>query len=289
MIRHLLLLIFAFGIGLSSLADVTPNDVLLDDARIAHKLRYGPLFYGIELPPTGARILLIVDASKSMRRKDTLRNDNGTRWDTLIDEIELMISQIEDLVSKNPNVCFTITLLYEVGGPPHAGTMPFDLTQEMGKTNLLKELKSKSFGDGGNFEATFGETLWPLVAKQHITHVFFLGDNDIAHYADAIEPIFNQWYTITPKEPKDAKLKKLWKLKCAWWEPWKKWRPPSKKKRLTFKDEATLSLPPPPKDVSFSAIVIGQSSPLLKAFTKTANGNYIERKKQKKKRKKDSN
>lgn len=282
------LFILLVNCALASLFAVETSDAkTAEEIRAAHKERYGPTFYGIEIPETGARVLLIVDASKSMRRKDAMRTDGGTRWDTLVDEVDAMVTQMQALVKRNSTLCFTVTLLYDVGGTPHPGTMPFDISQPSGKTLLMKELESKTFGNGGNFETTFCETLWPLVSKQHITHIFFLGDNDIATYASTIEPTFKQWFDITPKKPKTEELKKLWQLKCAWWEPWKRWRPPSKRKQLSFKKDKQLQLPPPPKEVSFSAIVIGQSSPLLERFTKIANGTYIERKKTKKKRTKE--
>lgn len=280
-LKFLLCLIFALSFPL--FAEVTMDEAMLAEIKAMKEERYGPSFYGIEIPETGARVLLIVDASKSMHRKDALRLDGGSRWDTLVDEVDSMTTQMQTLIKANPSLCFTVTLLYEVGGKPHMGTMPYDITQPVGKTLLMKELRSKTFGNGGNFETTFCETLWPLVAKQHITHIFFLGDNDIATYATTIEPVFNQWFEVKSKRPTEANLQKLWKLKCAWWEPWKRWRPPSKRKSLSFKNSTSIPLPPPPKEVVFSAVVIGQSSPLLERFTQVANGTYIERKKKKKK------
>lgn len=265
--------------------DLSPEALTHLEARSkAHDKRYGPAFYGIELPETGARVLLIVDASKSMGRKDALRTDGGTRWQTLIDEVETMTQTMADLQAKHPRLSYTLTLLYDVGGTPHKGSAPFDLTQPTARDRLLNELRAKKLGQGGNYEATFCETLWPLVAQQHITHIFFLGDNDIGAYASTIETAFYRWYALTPKEPKEAELKPLWRLKRTWFEPWKKWRAPSARRTLDFRRADALRLMPPPKDVIFSAIVIGQASPLLKAFTEAAHGTYVERKKTKRKK-----
>jgi hypothetical protein len=274
-----------FSLSYCQAQTLTPQERLRLEARQkAHDERYAPTFYGIDIPETGARVLLIVDASKSMGRKDALRTDGGTRWQTLIDEVESMTQDMLTLQAKQPTLCFTVSILYEVGGSPHAGTPPFDLSQSTARDRLLNELKAKTLGQGGNFETTFCETLWPLVAKQHITHIFYLGDNDIGAYETTIDSAFNRWFKLSSKEPTEPELKPLWKLKCSWWEPWRRWRPPSKQKTIALKKE-TLRLPPPPKDVTFSAIVFGQASPLLKRFTETANGTYIERKKKKKRTK----
>jgi hypothetical protein len=249
----------------------------------AHDDRYKPTFYGIEIPPTGARVLLIVDASGSMTTPDSLRTDGGTRWQTLIDEVTSMTNAMQELQASHPHLCFTITLLYEVyryenGGKPHKGTQAFDLSQPTAREALIKELQATVPGGGANFETTFNDTLWPLVAQQHITHIFFLGDNDIDYFSDRIYSTFNHWYGLTKKEPKEAKQKKLWRLKCAWYEPWKRWRPPTQRRTLELRKSDLLRLPPPPREVTFSAIAIGESSPLLKTFTEIARGTYVERK-----------
>ncbi len=235
--------------------------------------RYGPTFYGIELPKTGARVLLIVDASKSMRRKDTRRLDKGTRWDTLVDEVKAMSYRMTEAIKENPTLCYTVSLLYDVGDDVHPGTQPYNMANPAEQTALLNNLEHRTLGNGGNFKTTFCQTLWPLVAKQHITHIFFLGDNDIASAEEDILPLFQQWYTLTAKEPQEAALKKQWRLKCDWWEPWKTWRAPNRKFAQFKKDKL---LPPPPKEVLFSAVVIGQSSPLLETLSKIGKGSYIE-------------
>jgi hypothetical protein len=258
------------------------RDAALEARAKAHDERYGPTFYGIEIPETGARVLLIIDASGSMQQRDTLRSDGGSRWQTLIDEVSSMTQQMADLQKANPRLCYTVSILYEVfryekNEKAHKGTPPFDLSQPNARTALIEELQSTTPGGGANFNVTFNETLWPLVAKQHITHIFFLGDNDIDVYGEAIEATFRRWYAVTPKEPKAAKERQLWRLKKTWFEPWKKWRPPSARRTLALRSSETLRLPPPPKEVTFSAIAIGASSPLLETFTTLARGTYVER------------
>jgi hypothetical protein len=116
-----------------------------------------------------------------------------------------------------------------------------------------------------------------IAAQPEARYVFFLGDNDIDVYGEAIEATFRRWYALTPKEPKAAKERQLWRLKKTWFEPWKKWRPPSARRTLALRSSETLRLPPPPKEVTFSAIAIGASSPLLETFTTLARGTYVER------------
>ncbi|MDO4528327.1 MAG: hypothetical protein Q4C03_06065, partial [bacterium] len=127
--RLKLLLCLIFVLSFPLLAEVTMDEAMLAEIKAMKEERYGPSFYGIEIPKTGARVLLIVDASKSMRRKDAMRSDGGSRWDTLVDEVDTMTTQMQALIETNPSLCFTVTLLYEVGGKPHAGTMPYDITQ----------------------------------------------------------------------------------------------------------------------------------------------------------------
>ncbi len=244
--------------------------------------RYGPVFYGIPLPETGARVLLVIDTSKSMGRKDKVRKDGGTRWDTLVDEVQTMTATMQELIAER-RVNFTVTLLYEGGKTPHRGTSPYDIAVAGTADRLLTDLKAKEFTSGGSFETTFGETLWPLVAKQHLTHVFYLGDNDIGKYSESVRNAVTAWYNLPRKEPvKDQR--KLWSLKNQWWDPWKRWRKPAGSGKLVFKKQQAL--PPPPKDVTFSCVAIGQASPLLKELATLGNGDYVERLPKKKRKSK---
>ncbi len=242
--------------------------------------RYGPVFYGIPLPDTGARILLVIDTSKSMGRKDKTRADEGTRWDTLCDEVRSMTDTMKELIQER-RVNFTVTLLYEGGKSPHEGSSPYDIATPGTDECLLTDLSTKTFTSGGSFETTFNETLWPLVAKQHITHIFYLGDNDIGKYDDAVRNAVAAWYTLPRKAPTQDQ-RKLWTLKNQWWEPWKHWRKPAGSGKLVFKKQQ--SLPPPPRDVTFSCIAIGQASPLLKELATRGNGIYVERLSKKKRK-----
>lgn len=269
MLKSFLLFLFLTFFPLTLFAQATPEE------------RYGPTFYGIELPKTGARVLLIVDASKSMRRKDTRRIDGGTRWDTLVDEVKSMSETMTETLQQQPLLCYTVTLLFDVGSAPHTGTQPYNMANPAERQALLSALEGKSLGEGGNYRQTFGEVLWPLVSKQHITHIVFLGDNDIARYSDEILPQFSNWYSLSMKKPKDSHLRSLWQLKHAWWSPWKNWRPPN---RAFAKLKREQIFPPPPKEVTFSAVVIGQTSPLLRQLTELGQGSYVEYKNKKKKK-----
>lgn len=145
----------ALGFGVAMAAPV--GEATLDE-------RYGPAFYGLRLPETGARVLLVIDTSKSMGRKDSARTDGGRRWDTLVDEVRTMTDEMATLVAER-RVCFTVSLLYEGGKEPHPGSEVFDIAQRGAARRLLAELSSKALTSGGSFERTFGETLWPLVAR----------------------------------------------------------------------------------------------------------------------------
>ncbi len=242
--------------------------------------KYGPSFYGIELPETGANVLLVVDISKSMGRKDASRTDGGRRWDTLVDEVTSLCDQMTLLIAER-RVHFAITLLYEGGEQGHPGTEAYVLAEKGAKARLLQALQRETFAAGGSFEKTFGETLWKLVARDHVTHLFYLGDNDIGKYADTVEAAVGAWYTL-PKEKPSAQARALWSLKKKWYQPWERWRKPVGQGRLTFKRQQ--SLPPPPKEVVFHAIAIGQKSPLLKRLADLGSGTYIERLPKKKKK-----
>lgn len=235
--------------------------------------RYVPYFYGIALPESGARVLLVIDTSKSMGRKDASRPDGGTRWDTLCDQVSEMAGRMAALAARR-RVCYTVTLLYEGGDAPHAGTEPFDLAKPGAAEALLAALRARALTSGGSFEATFGETLWPLVSRQHITHVIYLGDNDVGRYAEApVRAAVSAWYALPRRDPAAAQ-RALFRLKAAWWEPWKGWRRPTAQ-RPAFRGQQAL--PPPPRDVVFSAVAIGQKSPLLEELAALGGGEYVER------------
>ena len=235
--------------------------------------RYVPYFYGIALPESGARVLLVIDTSKSMGRKDASRPDGGTRWDTLCDQVSEMAGRMAALAARR-RVCYTVTLLYEGGDAPHAGTEPFDLARPGAAEALLAALRARALTSGGSFEATFGETLWPLVSRQHITHVIYLGDNDVGRYAEGpVRAAVSAWYALPRRDPAAAQ-RALFRLKAAWWEPWKGWRRPTAQ-RPAFRSQQAL--PPPPRDVVFSAVAIGQKSPLLEELAALGGGEYVER------------
>lgn len=230
---------------------------------------YTPTFFGIELPEEGARVLLVIDISKSMGLKDALRDDGGRRWDTLIDEVRRMTEQMKHNISERPT-CYTVTLLYEGGDTPHMGTPPYNLSERGAADRLLQELSARTFVSGGCFEATFGENLWPLVARQHITHVIYLGDNDIAKYADPVRAAVKAWYDIPKKDPAPNQ-KALYKTKMEWHEAWKD--------RIAIK---ARRLPPLRSDVVISCVAIGQVSPFLEELATLGKGSYVERVKKRK-------
>ncbi|MEG1479993.1 MAG: VWA domain-containing protein [Kiritimatiellia bacterium] len=241
------------------------------EERAFSEKRYGIQFYGVALPETGARILLVIDRSKSMGRKDSARSDGGRRWDTLLDEVRTMTGQMAEVMTRKRSH-FSIALLYE-GGTPDSGSELYTLTQPDAITNLLANLEGQTFGAGGCFEETFGQNLWPLVARHHMTHLFYLGDNDIASHADPVRTALSAWYRLPRKNPVPAQ-RKLYALKCKWWEPWEHWRAPQHN-RPVFKKQQDY--PPPPKDVILSCIAIGQASPFLKELATLGHGEYVER------------
>ena len=235
--------------------------------------RYVPYFYGIALPEDGARVLLVIDTSKSMGRKDASRPDGGTRWDTLCDQVSDMAGRMRELAARR-RVCYTVSLLYEGGDAPHPGTEPFDLSRPGAHEALLAELRARALTSGGSFETTFGKTLWPLVSRQHITYVVYLGDNDVGRYAEApVRAAVSAWYALPRRDP-PADQRALFRLKAAWWEPWKGWRRPAAG-RPAFRSQQAY--PPPPQDVVFSAVAIGQKSPLLEELARLGGGEYVER------------
>lgn len=253
----------ALWFGVSVAAPV--GEVTLDE-------RYGPAFYGLRLPETGARVLLVIDTSKSMGRKDRSRTDGGRRWDTLLDEVRTMTDGMVALVAAR-KVCFTVSLLYEGGETPHPGSEVFDMAQRGAAERLLAELSGKAFVSGGSFERTFGEMLWPLVSRQHVTHVIYLGDNDIARHGEAVRDAVSAWYAVPKAEPGAAR-RPLWNLKRAWWKPWERWRRPAKGVP-TFR--AQQAYPPPPRDVVFSTVAIGQASPFLAELATLGKGESVTR------------
>ncbi len=241
--------------------------------RAAFEKRYGPLFYGVELPRTGARVLLVADVSKSMALRDGSRKDGGRRWDTLIDEVAQMAETMGRL-SEGGRVCYTVSVLYEGGDERHGGTEPFDLARPGEAERLLGELRGRGFVSGGSFDHTFGETLWPLVARQHITHIFYLGDDDIGRYgAEPARKAVSAWYALPRKDPAPDQ-RALWETKVAWWKPWGQ-RRRAARGAPAFRE--ALRLPPPPRDVVFSCVAIGQPSELLRELAGLGRGEYVER------------
>lgn len=243
--------------------------------------RYGPCFYGIDLPETGARVLLVIDTSKSMGRKDTLRTDGGTRWMTLCDEVAQMTERMEEL-QRMCGVPYAVALLYEGGKAPHPGSELYHLSEPGARERLLQALSTRELAAGGTFEVTFGQTLWPLVAKHHITHLFYLGDNDIAAHGEAVRTAVTAWYALPAERPTPSQ-RPLWRQKKAWRDAWARWRPPAKRSHAFA--QHTPALPPPPREVTFCCIAIGQASPFLQSLAEIGNGRYVERvKKRRRKR-----
>ena len=234
--------------------------------------RYGPVFYGIRLPAQGARVLLILDTSKSMSRKDAARPDGGRRWDTLLDEAKVLAGQMREAASTR-GAPYSLTLLYEGGETPRPPSPCINFDKADASEKLLAELARCAFTSGGSFAQTFGERLWPLVARDHITHIIYLGDNDIARHAEAVEAALAAWYNLPKASPSPAQ-RALWKTKEAWRKPWEHWRPAAKG---VPRFASHTMLPPPPADVVFSAVAVGQPSPFLKTLAERHGGEYVER------------
>lgn len=235
--------------------------------------RYGISFYGIDLPAEGANLLLIIDASKSMNRKDAARVTPGRRWETLIDEVRTMGEQMYT-ATRTHGVPFSVSILFEGGSEAHKGVGPFDMGKPSEQKQLLELLERKELLSGGNFETTFRETLWPFVARHAITCIIYLGDNDIGAYADCVQEAVSDWYAAgeTASTPHARKCRQL---KAAWRKTWARWRP---KSRTMPSFKQTRQLPPPPKEIVFSCVAIGQSSSLLQTLATLGKGQYIERK-----------
>lgn len=250
-----------------------PSQGLAQLDRAAYEERYGISLYGIDLPQKGANLLLIIDASKSMNRKDALRKTPGRRWDTLIDEVTAMCDGMQTCTREN-GVPFSVSVIFEGGDTAHTGIGPFDMAKPEASEALITALKEKEFLSGGNFETTFRETLWPFVTKNAITYIVYLGDDDIGTYAAPVREALSQWYTPSKDKP-DAATRKCQKQKANWRLHWKTWHPP-KRGTPTFKNKRVL--PPPPKDVIFSCVAIGQDSALLKEIAELGHGTYAERK-----------
>lgn len=234
--------------------------------------RYGVTFYGIDLPKNGANLLLVIDASKSMKRKDAARKTAGRRWDTLLDEVRAMCEAMQ-MAIKERGVPFTVSVLFEGGKEAHQGIGPYDMAKSVERDTLITTLTNKEFLSGSNFKVTFGETLWAFVARHAITYVIYLGDDDIGTYATEVRTAMGNWYAgeeakVTPE------LRKVRHQKETWRKAWAQWRP-KKKGTLTFKEKRVL--PPPPKEVTFSCVAIGQESTLLKELATLGKGQYIER------------
>ena len=259
-------------------APIQAQQVIVAPEHKTHE-RYEITFYGIELPREGAHLLLVIDVSKSMSRKDGARTTPGRRWDTLLDEVQAMQEAMHEVAKRG--VPFQVSVIFEGGDVPHKGEGPFNMADAAAGEALVTLLKGQKFKSGGNFEVTFGETLWDVVARQAITYVIYLGDDDIGTYAEAVRESLARWYT--PPEKPDALTRKCQKQKANWRLHWKHWRP-TKRGQPSF--STTKRLPPPSKDVTFSCVAIGQSSPLLEELAKTGRGKYIERKTTRKSKKK---
>lgn len=234
--------------------------------------RYGPQFYGLQLPEQGARVLLVLDTSKSMGRKDPARADGLSRWQTLRDEVSAMASRMAELAASPRRVPYALMVLYEggTGEPEHSAC--YDILGPDSAAPLLEALASRPFTSGSNHEATFA-ALWPLVSKHRITHIIYLGDNDIASHAEGVRAAFEAWYALPEKSPAPAQ-KPLWKLKRAWAEAWRTWRPrPAAAARQRLSTQPP-PLPPRPAEVVFSAVAIGQASPVLEALARRGGGEY---------------
>ena len=247
---------------------------------VSHE-RYDITLYGIEMPQKGANLLLIIDASKSMGRKDAARKTPGRRWDTLIDEVTAMRDAMQE-TTRQTGAPFSVSIIFEGGDTAHAGVGPFNMAKAEEGEALIQALKEKEFLSGGNFETTFKETLWPFVSKHAITYIVYLGDDDIGTYAEPVREALNYWYAPDAAKP-DATTRKYQKQKGNWRLHWKTWRPP-KRGTPSFKNAKVL--PPPPKEVTFSCVAIGQSSPLLESIATLGKGQYIERKSKSKRKRK---
>lgn len=242
---------------------------MAQDAPLAE--RYAPAFYGLPLPERGARVLLILDTSKSMGRKDASRADGGTRWQTLCDEVRSMADRMTELAAPPRRVPYAVVVLFEGGRTPHTGSVCYDMANPGAADKLVAEVEGRALTSGGSFEITFGDRLWPLVSRHHITHLFYLGDNDIADHAQAVRAALEAWYALGEKNAA-PEHKVLRRQKEAWRAPWRNWRPPNPRQpRLS----GQVLLPPPPKEVELSCIAIGQASPTLKALAELGGGRYI--------------
>lgn len=241
--------------------------------------RYLVDFYGIEIPPDGAHVLIVADRSKSMNVKDIGRDDGGTRWMTLIREVTDMVSQMEAILKTRP-VRYTVTMLYE-GGGDHVGTAAYNLRVRGAGERLVTDITAERPGAGGNFEKTFCEHLWPLVARDSITHIFFLGDTDIDRQESEVIDAVSAWYAlptvIRMPQRKGAKRKvqsepiaygqrELYALKKRWGSLWDHYRGPKRSGR---------AIPPPVEEVVFNCITIGRESTAQNRLAELGGGQCV--------------
>lgn len=271
-----LLLIFGCCAATASLCAATPQSPQIHE-------RYGISFYGIDLPQEGAHLLLIIDVSKSMSRKDAARTTPGRRWDTLLDEVQTMLDEMAT-ATKQRGVPFQVSVIFEGGDEAHRGEGPFIPANPESAKALMALLSGQTFRSGGSFETTFSETLWDVMTRQAITYVIYLGDDDIGHYAESIRESVRSWYTCDEANPTSLQRKRRHQ-KNVWRKAWSGWRP-VKRGMPAFR--STKRLPPPPKDVIFSCVAIGQRSSLLQEIATMGKGQYIERTGKKSRKKKPS-
>lgn len=258
---------------IGALLTFAPVAVAKTDAETVQE-RYGVYFYGIELPREGANVLMIIDVSKSMSRKDAARSTPGRRWDTLLDEVQSMREEMV-LAAEKRGVPFHVSVIFEGGNEPHTGEGPFNMADKAASEKLQKLLTEQTFKSGGSFETTFTETLWEVVTRHAITYVIYLGDDDIGTYATPIREAVTSWYTASTATKPTAQQRKHRHQQKVWRKAWANWRP---MKRGTVVLSKTKRLPPPPKQLTFSCVAIGQASPLQEELAKLGNGQYVERK-----------
>lgn len=242
--------------------------------------RYQVDFYGVGIPPYGAHILIVADRSKSMNVKDIGRDDGGTRWMTLVQEVSEMVGQMEALLRARP-VRYTVTMLYE-GGGDHCGSEAYNIGTKGAGARLIADVTAERPGAGGNFTKTFGENLWPLVARDAITHIFFLGDTDIDRQESEVIAAVEAWYGLPgtvrlPKKmitrkraPRSAPLsyaeKELFGLKERWGGYWDHYRGPRHSGRI---------MPPPVEEVVFNCVTIGRESSAQKRLAELGRGECV--------------
>ena len=123
-----------------------------------------------------------------------------------------------------------------------------------------------------------------VIGSEYCYHDAYCGDEcafgqimgmpeSFAAPAGLVGKAVSAWYALPRKDPAPDQ-RALWETKVAWWKPWGQ-RRRAARGAPAFRE--ALRLPPPPRDVVFSCVAIGQPSELLRELAGLGRGEYVER------------